>query len=186
MRALCDAGLRRLGSAFYITALCKLARLHSRTRRGLSSLPQPSICGTLHPPLAVRSRLWQLRAAARSAGALHHPPPRAPAHALRGPALPPPNPRAGRPAAPRRTAPAHARRRRGRATASSPRSAGRPPPRGATNAARRSLRFAGDALALLACGPRPGERQLHDDASAVAPLTPAWPLHRRRARGSLR
>ena len=107
MRALCDAGLRRLGSAFYITALCKFARLHTRTRRGLSSFPQAFICGTLHPPLAVRSRLWQLRAAARSAGALRHPPPRAPAHALRGPALPPPNPRAGRPAAPRGTATAH-------------------------------------------------------------------------------
>ena len=105
MRALCDAGLRRLGSAFYITALCKLARLHTRTRHGLSSFPQAFLYGTLHPPLAVRSRLWQLRAAPRSACARHHPPPCAPAHALRGPALPPPNPRAGRPAAPRGTAP---------------------------------------------------------------------------------
>ncbi len=48
----------------------------------------------------MRSRLWQLRAATRSASARRRPPPCALAQALRGPALPPPAARAGRPAAP--------------------------------------------------------------------------------------
>lgn len=178
MRALWDAGLRRLGSAFYITALCKFARLHTRTRRGLSSFPQAFLYGTLHPPLAVRSRLWQLRAATRSAGALHHPPPRAPAHALRGPALPPPNPRAGRPAAPRGTAPTHAAKTPSLLDRVFAAFRGTP---ATTRSDRRCATVAslqeGRPRAVIASGPRLGERQLRDDARAVAPLPLAWPLH---------
>jgi hypothetical protein len=81
------------------SALCKLARLHTRTRHGLSSFPQAFSTGALHPPLAVRSRLWQLRCAARARACATSQPPRT--HALRAARRrfhhPPPAPAGQRP-----------------------------------------------------------------------------------------